>query len=223
MKTGKIKFKSIDPSSYNPRKISRDEMKALSSNLEEFGLVDPIIINLKNNHIVGGHQRYTALEHKYIRNKSIDNIELPMIKLGDIGWVFEEEDLTIKDENHEKALNLALNKISGSWDHSKLSKILNDLNLNHFDMDLTGFDKFEIEKYTIPSDLNLQFKEIRDIKEGTRKPNEEEVTETNTSQTEDNSVETVSEKDENSDDILVSAEEIRGLHQHKCPNCGYEW
>lgn len=223
MKTGKIKFRSIEPSSYNPRKISRDEMKALSSNLEEFGLVDPIIINLKNNHIVGGHQRYTALEHKYIRNKSIDTIELPMIKLGDVGWVFEEEDLTIKDENHEKALNLALNKISGSWDHSKLSEVLNDLNLNHFDMDLTGFDKFEIEKYTIPADLNLQFNEIREIKEGARKPNEEEVSEA--PQPDENNVNEIPREDKNDldDDVLVSSKEIQELHQHKCPNCGYEW
>ena len=53
MKSEKIKIEDIEPAEYNPRKISKKEYKKLSKSISEFGLVDPIIINLKNMHIIG--------------------------------------------------------------------------------------------------------------------------------------------------------------------------
>lgn len=41
------------------------------------------------------------------------------------------------DEAEEKALNLALNKISGDWDDYKLEQVLEDLQHNNFDLSLT--------------------------------------------------------------------------------------
>lgn len=61
MKLSKIKLKEIKPAEYNPRKISDSELEKLNKSLEKFGFVDPIIINLKNNKIIGGHQRYKIL------------------------------------------------------------------------------------------------------------------------------------------------------------------
>ena len=61
MKFEKVKLNQLIPSEYNPRIITPDEQKRLEENLKEFGVVDPIIVNLKNNHIVGGHQRYNVL------------------------------------------------------------------------------------------------------------------------------------------------------------------
>ena len=59
--------------------------------------------------------------------------------MGDIGWVFSDTDLEIKDDNHEKALNLALNRISGEWNYDELNKLLDEL--AEFDLDkVTGFD-----------------------------------------------------------------------------------
>ena len=223
MKHDKIKFTNIQPSSYNPRKMSRDEMNVLSKNLEEFGLVDPLIINLKNNRIIGGHQRYTALQKKYNKEQVTDSKELNIIRLGDIGWVFEDENLTIEDEDHEKALNLSLNKISGTWDYNKLSTLLKNLENNKFNIDLTGFNSYELEKYTIPSDLGLQFKEIEDIKDGKLNVDSEG----NITQADNDEVEEKQEEkhdhEETEDDILVSEEEINKSHRYKCPECGYEW
>ena len=45
----KIKIDDIKPASYNPRKIQQKDFEKLSNSIKEFGLVDPIIINLKNN------------------------------------------------------------------------------------------------------------------------------------------------------------------------------
>ena len=113
----KIKIDDIKPASYNPRKIDTKNFKKLSDSIEKFGLVDPIIINLKNHNIIGGHQRFDYL---YYEKK---DTELHLIELGDIGWVFSDTDLSIKDENHEKALNLALNRISGEWKYDELNNI----------------------------------------------------------------------------------------------------
>ena len=129
----KIKVEDIVPADYNPRKISDDELGRLETSIKEFGFVDPIIINLKNNRIVGGHQRF-----KIIQKKGID--ELNLLRLGNVGWAFVETDLKVKDGNYEKALNIALNKISGEWDTGKLDLTLEDLAFDGFDVSLTGFD-----------------------------------------------------------------------------------
>ena len=51
-----IKITDIKPAEYNPRIMSQLEHTKLRNSMETFGVVDPIIINLKNNHIIGGHQ-----------------------------------------------------------------------------------------------------------------------------------------------------------------------
>ena len=142
MKVETITLNEIKPATYNPRIMSIEETEKLEKNLQEFGLVDPIIINLKNNQIIGGHQRYEILQKE--QEKTGKQKEFTLIQMGDIGWVFLDEDMYINDENHEKALNLALNKISGEWDYSKLESILDDLQKLHFKMDLTGFDDLDL-------------------------------------------------------------------------------
>ena len=57
----KIKITDIVPADYNPRLISESEATKLKNSLSTFRLVDPIVINLKNNHIIGGHQRFLKL------------------------------------------------------------------------------------------------------------------------------------------------------------------
>ncbi len=48
-------------------------------------------------------------------------------------------------EDKEKALNLALNKISGGWDIPKLKDVLTELKILEMDTDITGFDAAEID------------------------------------------------------------------------------
>jgi DNA modification methylase len=143
MELKKIKLTDIHEAEYNPRVMTESEMNKLENSLNEFGMVDPIIINLKNNKIIGGHQRYKAILNKYYEEGEF-NPELNLIRLGDVGWCFTDTDVTIKDENHEKALNLALNKISGDWDNEKLNNIIEELSTEGFNIDLTGFTELEI-------------------------------------------------------------------------------
>lgn len=61
MEISKIKLVDIEPADYNPRTITDEAKKKLRNSIETFGLVEPIIINTKNNRIVSGHQRYQIL------------------------------------------------------------------------------------------------------------------------------------------------------------------
>lgn len=147
-----IKITDLKPAEYNPRRISDEDYQKLKNSINTFGLVDPIIVNLKNMHIVGGHQRYDVLLDEHM----LDNdflAELPMIRLGDVGFVFTDTELSIRDDDHEKALNLALNKISGEWDNDKLSMVLEDLEDSDLDLELTGFEEYELMELKFNNDI----------------------------------------------------------------------
>ncbi len=49
------------------------------------------------------------------------------------------------NEEKEKALNIALNKISGDWDKDKLMLLIADLQGADFDVSLTGFEPAELD------------------------------------------------------------------------------
>ena len=170
----KIKITDLIPSDYNPRIMPENEATKLKNSLETFGLVDPIVINLKNNHIIGGHQRFDVLIDQHLEDNKIFD-ELNLIRLGDIGWVFTDTELTVESEDHEKALNLSLNKISGEWDTEKLFVILEELEVNDFDLGLTGFDGFDEE---------IEIKGLLDKMEF-REPNSESSSENSDSEIED--------------------------------------
>ena len=129
----KISINDITPSEYNPRIITQKDKEILKNSLTEFGLVDPIIVNLKNNTIIGGHQRYYIL-------KELGVTELFLVRQGDIGWIFLQEELSIPSDDYEKALNISLNQQAGQWNYEKLYSILDNFNEINFDTDLTGFD-----------------------------------------------------------------------------------
>ncbi|MFY0930693.1 DNA modification methylase, partial [Lactobacillus paragasseri] len=73
---------------------------------------------------VGGHQRL-----KILLDEGIEEAECVVVNLN---------------EEKEKALNIALNKISGDWDKDKLALLMTDLQASDLDVSLTGFDENEI-------------------------------------------------------------------------------
>ena len=129
---------------YNPRKkLTPDdrEYQKIKKSIEEFGYVDPIIIN-KDNTIIGGHQRLTVL--KDLGYKEVDVIQIDI------------------DKTKEKALNIALNKITGSWDYAMLGDLLLDLDAQNYDLEITGFDLDEIENIIAPLGLEEEKEVIED-------------------------------------------------------------
>ena len=82
--------------------------------------------------------------NEYTSNPTKYN-NLLLLPRGDIGWVFTDDNLEIESLEHEKALNIALNKISGDWDYPKLTLLLDDLITLDFDISLTGFNTMDLD------------------------------------------------------------------------------
>lgn len=118
-------IRDIDPAPYNPRKIDPEQLAHLERSIREFGFVDPVIVNADGT-LIGGHQRIKAA-------KRIGMTEVPAVHV----------DL---DKTREKALNVALNKIAGTWDEPMLVKVLTELDADGYDVSFTGFETSEIEK-----------------------------------------------------------------------------
>lgn len=116
------------PAEYNPRKDLKPgdlEYEKLKRSIEQFGYVEPVIWNKATGRVVGGHQRLKVLMDMGITEVDCVVVDMP--------------------EDKEKALNIALNKISGEWDKDKLSLLIADLQGTDFDVSLTGFDPAEID------------------------------------------------------------------------------
>lgn len=127
MKFVKKQITDLIPADYNPRKDLKPgdpDYEKLKHSMKEFGYVDPIIWNQQTGHVVGGHQRL-----KILQDEGIKEAECVVVNL---------------DEEKEKALNIALNKISGDWDKDKLALLMTDLQASDLDILLTGFDEDEI-------------------------------------------------------------------------------
>lgn len=120
-----IKIADLKPFPENPRKISDKDKKDLVNSLREFGFVEPAVVMKSTMYVVGGNQRVFegAVE--------LGLTEVPCY-LIDI------------DMDKAKVLNIALNKITGEWDYSKLQMMLNELPANL--QGLTGWSGKELEK-----------------------------------------------------------------------------
>ena len=152
MEIREIRLSELHPASYNPRKKLKKgdkEYEKIKQSLLKFGYVDPIIVN-KDLTVIGGHQRLTVL-------KDLD---------------YETAKCVIVDlsKEDEKALNIALNKITGQWDDQLLADLLLDLQESDFNLDLTGFEPPEIDDIL----SNVHDKDLSDddfdIEEELKKP-----------------------------------------------------
>lgn len=120
---------ALRPAAYNPRKKLKagdKEYDKIKNSILEFGYVEPIIVNYDMT-VIGGHQRLTVL-------KDLGYTEVQCVVVH------------IEDEHKVKALNIALNKITGAWNEQLLADLLVDLQSVDFNTDLTGFEAPEIEQ-----------------------------------------------------------------------------
>lgn len=120
---------ALKPAAYNPRKKLKagdKEYEKIKNSIQEFGYVEPIIVNYDMT-VIGGHQRLTVL-------KDLGYTEVQCVMVH------------IEDESKVKALNVALNKITGAWNEQLLADLIVDLQKEGFDTDLTGFEAPEIEQ-----------------------------------------------------------------------------
>lgn len=128
MNIQKIRIDKLIPATYNPRKDLKPndpEYIKIKNSIENFGFVSPLIIN-NDMTVIGGHQRL-----KVLKELGFTELECIVVDL---------------DKTNEKALNIALNKIQGDWDEEKLEELLQELKLQNFDTNLTGFDFDEVDE-----------------------------------------------------------------------------
>jgi DNA modification methylase len=123
-----VPINDLRPDPANPRRISDEELESLTRSIREFGLVNPIIARRQDKVVIGGHQRLVAARRLELKT-------VPVILV----------DLT---QEQAQLLNLALNRISGSWDNQLLARLLSELHsLPEVDISLTGFSDDELKKY----------------------------------------------------------------------------
>jgi len=128
MQIEKMKLADLKPANYNPRvqlEPGMAEYEKLKKSLQEFGFVDPPIFNKQTGNLVGGHQRVAVAQKIAL----CDDIEVSVV------------DLPLEKE---KALNLALNKISGKWNDTKLALLLKEF--ENDELELTGFEGEEVNQ-----------------------------------------------------------------------------
>ena len=129
MKIKRVPITRLNPAAYNPRRDLQPgdpAYQTLARSMTRFGCVEPIIWNERTGNVVGGHQRLKVL---IAAGKT--ELDVSVVNLS-------EED--------EKALNLALNKISGEWDEEGLTRLLQELTETAgVDETLTGFDPGELD------------------------------------------------------------------------------
>jgi len=151
---------------YNPRTISKEAMIGLKASIDRFGIVQEIVINKRNGHIVGGNQRVDAAIEKGFKEVPIFVVDLP--------------------ESEEKVLNITLNNpaIQGDFDYLKLEPlllelreglgdlVLEELKLDTLTPDLTmpedeykGMPNYESNSLGAYKQIIVSFQNDEDIKE----------------------------------------------------------
>lgn len=99
MEVTQVKINELTFADYNPRKLTENEYNDLKDSLDNFGIVDPIVVNEnpeRKNIIIGGHQRVRIW-------KDMGNTTIPVVFVN------------LKLEK-ERELNIRLNKNHGEWD-----------------------------------------------------------------------------------------------------------
>jgi len=122
MQTEKLKF-----APYNPRKIKKSELEKLKRSIETFKCYEPLIVNSRTWHVIGGNQRLRALIELGHEEVEVVIVDLPLEK--------------------EKLLNIALNRIQGEFVEDMLAVLIEELNkMPDIDVSLSGFDAPELSQ-----------------------------------------------------------------------------
>jgi len=121
-----VTLADMRPAPWNPRTITGFQQDALVRSMQEFGVVEPVVLNA-DGMILGGHQRYDAAV-------ALGWESLPAVRV----------DL---DDKKARLLNLALNRISGDWDMPRLAEVLQAIDAETPEtLALAGFAEEEVER-----------------------------------------------------------------------------
>ena len=107
--------------------------------MDHFGLVDPLVVNKKTHTLISGHQRFKILLDKGYIGASVSLVDMA-------------------NEQEERALNMALNKVAGDWDYAMLAEALPALDEDM--RALAGFEDAEFKRIQGMNETNKQTGEV---------------------------------------------------------------
>jgi hypothetical protein len=146
-KVDNLTVKDLKPAAYNPRKITDHRLEMLRKSMQEFGDLSGIVVNVKTGNLVSGHQRIKHLDPSWEIIKQPAKDKTGTVALGSIKtpfglWSYREVSWDLK---REAAANVAANQHGGEFDEIKLKEILLEVDDGSIDIELTGFNRHEIE------------------------------------------------------------------------------
>ena len=120
-----VEIDSIEPWERNPR-INNHAVQQIAVSIQQFGFLNPIIVQRSSNKIIAGHTRYKASKH---------------LGLASVPVIFAD-----LDDTKATAYAIADNKLGelASWDDSVLVELLDELKTDDFDLESLGFDELEL-------------------------------------------------------------------------------
>lgn len=124
-----LPLEALRPYERNARTHSLDQLGKLAASIQEFGFTQPVLIDDQNG-IMAGHGRVAAARMAGLT-------EVPCLRFSHFS------------EAQKRAYILMDNRsaLDAGWDDSLLMMELRDLQLEEFDLTLTGFDPDELERY----------------------------------------------------------------------------
>ncbi len=81
MRVQRVRIDEIDPAPYNPRvdlKPGDPEYDKLRRSLQEYGCVEPLVLNERTGNLVGGHQRLNVLKDLGYQTVDVGLVDLPI-------------------------------------------------------------------------------------------------------------------------------------------------
>lgn len=140
--TEQRKVNDLLPLDINPRKISEHKKQTLIKSIDKFNLAEIPAIN-KDNTIIAGHQRISALQIIGRGDETID-VRVP------------NRQLTKKEL---KEYNLISNTHAGEWDFEIMEVEFADIEIEKWDIEMpTIYDSIESERNEKPVNKNLKEK-----------------------------------------------------------------
>lgn len=113
----------------NPRKISESEKALLKKSMQSFGDISSVCISLQTDQIICGNQRTKVLGLEKAERVTVKKFDSRSDKLVELGY-FKTDSGNIFfrvydwNEQQEQQACIAANKLGGTFDYVKLSRML---------------------------------------------------------------------------------------------------
>jgi hypothetical protein len=141
----------LKPSENNPRRIDDATALALAKSMARFGDLSGIVFNRVSGRLVGGHQRTKqiprtakiTLVKEYAKPTKTGTVSEGFVEFNGDRFTYREVKWDSKKES--AAATIAANKHRGEWDYSELIPQLEELQIQGFPMELTGFSSVDLD------------------------------------------------------------------------------